>query len=222
MFSKTALFAALLSPTLAAVHEQLAALPLGWSEVATPSDGQILTLSIGLAQQNIDQLESKLLAVSTPGNAEYGQHLDVDDVNSLFAPTEEANTAVQSWLTNAGVSQVQSDGHWVTFATTVSKANELLNTTFKTYSNSGVQKIRTTQYSVPDDIVSYVDLSKWFNSSLNTICCQEVVVEPWFSWHKPAHSRNTPHPPLKCLTLTTISHANHVFGKDRCQHAEIS
>ncbi|TVY28234.1 Tripeptidyl-peptidase sed4 [Lachnellula hyalina] len=158
MLSKIAVFAALLSPTLAAVHEQLVALPLGWSEVATPADDQILTLSIGLAQQNIDQLESKLLAVSTPGNAEYGQHLDVDDVNSLFAPTEEANTAVQSWLTNAGVGQVHSDGHWVTFATTVSKANELLNTTFKTYSNSGVQKIRTTQYSVPDDIGSYVDL----------------------------------------------------------------
>ncbi|TVY41271.1 Tripeptidyl-peptidase [Lachnellula occidentalis] len=158
MLSKIALFAALLSPSLAIVHEQLAALPLGWSQVATPADDQILTLSIGLAQQNLDQLESKLLAVSTPGNAEYGQHLDVDDVNSLFAPTEEANTAVQSWLTNAGIGQVQSDGHWVTFATTVSKANELLNTTFMTYSNSGVQKIRTTQYSVPDDIVSYVDL----------------------------------------------------------------
>ena len=213
MLSKIAVFAALLSPTLAAVHEQLAALPLGWSEVATPADDQILTLSIGLAQQNIDQLESKLLAVSTPGNAEYGQHLDVDDVNSLFAPTEEANTAVQSWLTNAGVGQVQSDGHWVTFATTVSKANELLNTTFKTYSNSGTQKIRTTQYSVPDDISSYVDLSKWSNTSLGAICCQGVDASPGTNLQTP----EIPHlPPFERVTLTTISHANHVSREDRC------
>jgi tripeptidyl-peptidase I len=176
MFSKAALLAALLSPTLAAVQESLAALPLGWSEVATPADSQTLTLTIGLAQQNIDQLQSKLLAVSTPGNAEYGQHLDVDDVNSLFAPTEEANTAVQSWLTNAGISQVHSDGHWVTFATTVSKANELLNTTFKTYANGGTQKIRTTQYSVPDDVASYVDLSKW-SISRSEVLCSDVEVE---------------------------------------------
>lgn len=63
-----------------------------------------------------------------------------------------------SWLTSAGVSHINSDGHWITFATTVSKANSLLNTTFKTYTNSGTSKLRTTQYSVPDSLAGYIDL----------------------------------------------------------------
>jgi tripeptidyl-peptidase-1 len=161
MFSKTALLAAVLSqalPTFAAVHDKLAAVPAGWSEATAPEDNQAISLTIGLAQQNLDQLASKLLAVSTPGNAAYGKHLDVDDVNAMFAPTAEAKQAVQSWLTNAGVSKVSSDGHWVTFSSTVGKANSLLNTTFLTYQNGGVSKVRTTQYSVPDELMEHIDL----------------------------------------------------------------
>jgi len=162
MFSKTALYAAVLSqalPGLAAVHEQLAAVPSGWTEVATPDESTPVSFTIGLAQQNLDQLESKLLSVSTPGGAEYGQHLQAEDVTALFAPTADATSAVQSWLTSAGVKNaLSSDGHWITIATTVGAANKLLNTTFLQYENSGTSKIRTTQYSVPDSLVNYIDL----------------------------------------------------------------
>jgi tripeptidyl-peptidase-1 len=161
MYSKTAFFAAVLSqalPAFGVVHEQLAAVPAGWTQVAAPDDSATMSLTIGLAQQNIDQLESQLMAVSTPGNAAYGQHLDVDEVNAMFAPTAEAFTAVQSWLTSAGVSQISNDGHFVTFATTVGTANSLLNTTFNYYQNSGVTKLRTTEYSIPDDLVPHIDI----------------------------------------------------------------
>ena len=162
MHPKTAFFAAILSqalPALGAVHEKLAAVPLGWTATkAAPDDSSPITLMVALTQQNIDQLQSRLLAVSTPGNAAYGQHLDIDDVNALFAPTAEANSAVQSWLTNSGVTKVSSDGHYVTFATTVGTANTLLNTTFLTYENSGTQKLRTIEYSIPDDLAKHIDL----------------------------------------------------------------
>ena len=161
MVSKTAICAAVLShalPALAAVHEQLAALPAGWTEIGAPDASSAISFSIGLAQQNLDQLESKLMAVSTPGNAEYGQHLDMDDVNAMFAPTAEANTAVKSWLSSAGISKVSSDGHWVSFASTVQQANSLLNTTFKSYQNSGTTKVRTVEYSIPDELATYIDL----------------------------------------------------------------
>lgn len=114
MFSKAALCAALALPAFAAVHEQLAALPAGWTEVAAPDSNTIMSFSIGLQQQNIDQLESKLMAVSTPGSPQYGQHLDMDDVSALFRPTADSTAAVQSWLTGAGIkNQVSSDGKWV-------------------------------------------------------------------------------------------------------------
>lgn len=100
MFSRTALVAAVLLqawPTLGAVHERLAALPVGWSAVVAPDASSPVSFTIGLAQQNIDQLQSKVLAVSTPGNALYGQHLDADAVNELFAATAETITAVETW-----------------------------------------------------------------------------------------------------------------------------
>ncbi|PMD33860.1 subtilisin-like protein [Hyaloscypha variabilis F] len=161
MFFKAALVAAVLSqslPVFGAVHEKLHVLPVGWAEVTAPHPDTSLTLTIGLAQQNLDQLEPKLLAVSTPGNAEYGNHLDADAVNALFAPAPETITAVESWLQASGISQMINDGHFINFATTVGNANSLLNTTFLTYQNSGVSKIRAKQYSIPDDLVPYIDL----------------------------------------------------------------
>jgi tripeptidyl-peptidase-1 len=161
MYSKAAFLAAVLSqalPAFAAVQETLRALPVGWAEAAVPHPDTSLNLAIGLTQQNIDQLESKLLAVSTPGNPQYGQHLDADAVNALFAPSAETIAAVEAWLKAAWVSEITTDGHFINFATTVGTANSLLNTTFMTYQNSGVSKIRATQYSIPDALVQHIDL----------------------------------------------------------------
>jgi tripeptidyl-peptidase-1 len=46
----------------------------------------------------------------------------------------------------------------VTFVTTVDKASNLLHATFKNYENGGSTKMRTTQYSVPNDLKRYIDL----------------------------------------------------------------
>lgn len=59
---------------------------------------------------------------------------------------------------SAGVSQVSTDGAYVTFATTVGTANSLLNTTFMNFQNAGLSKIRTTEYSIPESLTSYIDL----------------------------------------------------------------
>lgn len=88
MHTKTVFVAAVLSqalPAFGVVQEKLAALPAGWSEVAVPDDSTTMTLSIGLAQQNLDQLELKLQAISTPGNAAYGQHLTHDEVSNFLS-----------------------------------------------------------------------------------------------------------------------------------------
>ncbi|TAQ91180.1 hypothetical protein B7494_g567 [Chlorociboria aeruginascens] len=160
MLSKLLLCAPLLAavPVWGAIQDQLPAVPDGWTLVGPPDANALVSFTIGLQLQNLDQLEPQLLAVSTPGNARYGQHLDIDDVNALFAPTSEANDAVQSWLRNSGVTSIQSDGHFVDFATTIEKANQLMNTTFLIYESSGVSKIRTLQYSIPDDLAQDIDL----------------------------------------------------------------
>ncbi|RAL58921.1 hypothetical protein DID88_009212 [Monilinia fructigena] len=108
MYPRTILCAGLLSqalPAYAAVMEKLAAAPSGWTASETDSSSAII-LTVGLAMQNIDKLESKLLAVSTPGNAEYGQHLGADEANTYFGPSAGANDAVTSWLTGAGARRI--------------------------------------------------------------------------------------------------------------------
>jgi len=143
----------------AVLHESLPGVPAGWSYSATPSAESQVTLQVALTQQNLDQLESKLSSVSTPSSSSYGKYLDSDAVNTAFAPTEASKNAVTSWLKSSGVSSYKVVGDSVWFQTSVSKANTLLGTEFHTYTDTkGVSKVRTTQYSIPNDLSEHIDL----------------------------------------------------------------
>ena len=158
ILSAVSLCLSLALPTFAAVHEQLAAVPTGWTQVGAPAQNDFIALQIALAQQNLDLLDAKILAVSTPGSTSYGQYMDGDSVAAMLAPSGDASPAVLAWLTAAGVTNAYSDGAYVNFATTVYMANSLLNTTFNYYENAGIQKLRTIEYSVPDDLQTHIDL----------------------------------------------------------------
>ncbi|KAK4546803.1 hypothetical protein LTR36_001535 [Oleoguttula mirabilis] len=152
----------LLSLALAAngaVHEALSALPYGWSpHTSTVTTSTPLKLHIALKYQRLDKLEAKLAAVSTPGSPEYGQYIDLSEQNAIFAPSNYSEAKVVSWLQGAGAKNITSDGSTVSFLTTVGKANELLDASFSLYSNGETAKLRTTAYSVPDDLGDAVDL----------------------------------------------------------------
>ncbi|PWY73117.1 subtilisin-like protein [Aspergillus sclerotioniger CBS 115572] len=138
------------------VLESVKSVPSDWTLVEAADSSATITLSVALARQNLDQLEAKLLAVSTPGKATYGQWLDLDDINEQFPLAED--TAVVSWLKEAGVTKISREGGLLNFATTVGTANQLLNTTFSVYRSGSTQKVRTTQYSVPDSLTGAIDL----------------------------------------------------------------
>lgn len=143
----------------AVLKEQLASVPAGWTATGVPSESTTLVLQIALAQQNLDQLESKLSSVSTPSSAFYGKYLDIDGVNAIFAPSAASTAAVKSWLTSNKVTNYTTQGDSIWFQTTVANANSMLNTTFSTYSDStGTTKLRTLQYSLPASIAPHVDL----------------------------------------------------------------
>jgi tripeptidyl-peptidase I len=131
----------------------------GWAvaENSLSSDQQI-TLEIGLTLQNTDQLISKLLDVSTPKSKNYGKWLTKEAAENLVKPTTEANTAVVNWLKSEGVTQIQSDGTWVRFVANIETANRLLAADFQQYERDGVKKIRTTAYSLPEDLHQHIDI----------------------------------------------------------------
>lgn len=156
MLLRLGLLGQLALPALAVVHERLAAVPSGWTLVQEADASTPIQLSVALVQQNLDQLESKLRAVSTPGSPDYGKWLDHDEVNALFPVVNDSN--VVAWLQSAGISDIHRTGSAVNFATTVGTANQLLNASFAYYSSGASTKLRTTQYSIPDHLVGDIDL----------------------------------------------------------------
>lgn len=153
----TALLCALAAPAWGAVWESLpAGVPSAWSHVSTPAGDAPISLSISLSRKNLDQLESTLRKVSTPGQAQYGKWLDEDDIESQFPIVDDA--AVVNWLKDAGISDYARDGSLLSFTGSVEKVNKLLDTNFAHYQSGDAVKLRTTQYSIPDDLADYIDL----------------------------------------------------------------
>ncbi|QDS74942.1 hypothetical protein FKW77_004514 [Venturia effusa] len=130
----------------------------GWTVAKTPAAQESITLQIALAFQNTDKIISTLLDLSNPKSPNYGKWLDRDEVNAIVQPSQQANEAVIKWLKSEGVSKVASDGTTVTFQTTIDTANRVLKADFQGYEKSGIVKIRTTDYSVPEDLAEHVDL----------------------------------------------------------------
>ncbi|KAL9080903.1 MAG: hypothetical protein Q9157_000403 [Trypethelium eluteriae] len=148
-----------LQASAAVLVEKLANVPKGWKIANTPSGDSQMVLQVALAQQNLDQLESKLASVSTPSSASYGQYLNLDEVNSIFGPNNESVTAVKSWLESSGVTNYKTQGDSIWFQTTVSTANSILGTNFHNFVDStGSTKLRTTQYSIPNELTAHIDL----------------------------------------------------------------
>ncbi|CAK7201702.1 hypothetical protein SEUCBS139899_004412 [Sporothrix eucalyptigena] len=168
----------LLPTTQAAVISQIDAAPAGWtvtgsssgktfktetvSTGSSSSDTHVFTIALNL--QNLDQLESRLLAVSTPGNADYGKFSDVDDIESTFGASSDAVSAVTNWLESSGVVKGYAvRGSFIDLATDVAGANTLFGANYQYYTPPSTAtvtstKLRTLSYSVPDEIVSHVAL----------------------------------------------------------------
>jgi tripeptidyl-peptidase-1 len=176
---KLCILLSLLLQALAAVHEQLAAAPDGWTVTEPLSSTTEIKLSVSLIHQNIGQLESRLFAASTPSGASYGKHLDLNDTVQLFGPTTESKSAVISWLQRGGIASIYTNDFSIDFITSVGKINNLLNTTFTNYENNGVQKIRTTQYSIPDNLTQHIDLispTVYFGNSASLVKKDKRIV----------------------------------------------
>ncbi|KAK3345588.1 peptidase S8/S53 domain-containing protein [Neurospora tetraspora] len=142
------------------VKSSLPSVPSGWKKVRAASADESVSLKIALPAHQSDALEAAILRVSTPNHPQYGMHLSSDEVRSLIAPSDETTDAVTEWLNRNGI-KGKVDNDWVSFTTSVAKANNLLNTTFAWYQQDGDKtgpKLRTLQYSVPDELDVHVDM----------------------------------------------------------------
>ncbi|KAI0405629.1 tripeptidyl-peptidase [Xylaria palmicola] len=152
----TVLFA---TAATARLMDSLPSVPQGWTQLRTARLDESITLRIALPQQRAAELEQAVIEMSTPGHSNYGKHLSRLELRSYTAPTEDAVSSVVSWLSATSIKPLVNND-WITFSTTVEKANELLNTTFAwyQYEKGGSPKLRTLDYSVPDELAENIDL----------------------------------------------------------------
>ncbi|KAL0578129.1 hypothetical protein V5O48_003872 [Marasmius crinis-equi] len=144
------------------VHEQRDA-PPAFARAGKPDAASTLDLRIALVAKDNKGLEKALFDVSTPGNALYGQHLSLDEVKAFASPDPASVTAVSQWLSDNGVTNVQTSGafgDWLDFTVPISAADKLFNTNFESFVHvpSGEKLVRTLEYSIPQDLVQHIEL----------------------------------------------------------------
>lgn len=157
MFPKTLLLA-FGATAYAAVHDSVNGIPHGWQ--ASPHsvpENAAMKLFVSLQYQNLGQLQSQLEAVSTPGSPLYGQYQDVNEQAAMFAPASDAVSKVMAWLKQHNAANIQRTGNMVSFTSSVGQVNKMLNTTFQMYTDGQKSRLRTTEYSIPSDLTSFVD-----------------------------------------------------------------
>ncbi|KAJ5624063.1 hypothetical protein N7510_000372 [Penicillium lagena] len=154
---KTGLLCSLAAPALGAVWEKATqATRNNWVHVGAPKADEPIQLSIALNRQNLDQIDSKLAQLATPGNAKYGEWMANSDIEREFPVVDDAK--VVQWLKNAGVKTIKREGGLLSFAAPLQTVNKLLDTEFAYYQQKGSVQLRTTQYSIPDDLSNDIDL----------------------------------------------------------------
>jgi tripeptidyl-peptidase-1 len=140
------------------VFESIHDTPRGWSFVRVADGDESIKLRLSLKQQNLDSFYDKLIEVSTPDHANYGQHYQGHELRSLLKPTDETSNAAISWLQDNNITAIEDDSDYILFQTNVATANKMLDTTFSWYSSNGNhQVLRTLAYSVPDEVKDHIN-----------------------------------------------------------------
>ncbi|KAI0805767.1 peptidase S8/S53 domain-containing protein [Xylaria sp. FL0064] len=147
---------------LAKPFEQLFEVPEGWKLQGPAEDSQVIKLQIALQQGDAEGFEQAVLDMSTPSHPNYGQHFQThDEMKRMLLPSQESLSSVYTWLTDAGIENIEEDADWMTFKTTVGVANKVLDTQFAWFVSEEAKPrkiLRTLEYSVPEYIAQHINL----------------------------------------------------------------
>ncbi|KAG5340417.1 hypothetical protein C0989_001657 [Termitomyces sp. Mn162] len=137
--------------------------PRGWTNNGIPPADHKIILRIGLPQPNFHVLEKHLYEVSDPDHERYGDYLSKEETETLVAPHQSSIDAVDDWLGSYGIEETDlvrsSARDWVTITVPISLAEEMLGTKYNVWKHtSGDQMVRTTSYSLPENLHEHIDV----------------------------------------------------------------
>jgi len=158
------------------VLERRESIPDGFVKVGPAPADQTLTLRLGLKSGNMEGLEQRLYAISTPSNSDYGKFLSQDEIDAFVAPAQDAINAINSFLTLNGITttSLTPAGDVLSISVPVSKANHIFDTSFDTFRHleTNTESVRTLEYSIPaplQDILEFVHPTTTFPQFLDRL-----------------------------------------------------
>ena len=157
MYSFAVLAAAALASSQFKTFEHFPVSSDDWKIVSKADQKSSIDLKIAIKNSNMDNLVSKLYAVSDPSSAHYGRHLSKQQVDSLIAPSQESFEEVKSWLYSVGVTEMHVSNDFISATIAVAKAQEILNAQYFVYESDETRLIRTETYSLPENLHRHVD-----------------------------------------------------------------
>jgi tripeptidyl-peptidase-1 len=121
-----------------------ASLWTGWTPSAVADKrSQKLEIIVAVRQQNLDQLERELMAVSDPRSSRYGKHLSKQEVDALVAPAAESVAAVTAWLKSHGIhaNRKTANGDFLRATATVEQAEAALSTSYALFTHAATNTV---------------------------------------------------------------------------------
>ena len=115
------------------------------------------TATVYLNAQDPAALAAYAKAVSSPGNALYGQYLTAGQAKSKFLATSAQVKAVQDWLTGAGLKIGSSSQHAITVSGNTAAIKKAFGTSLHSYKVKGATvHAPSANAVVPADVSSLV------------------------------------------------------------------
>ena len=87
--------------------------------------------------------------------------MDTHSIKDMLRPSSETVNTIQQWLSSHGISEdVTVDSDWLYFTTTVSKAEEMLNTKYENFRDTSFDTIatRVLAFSLPSHIKPHINM----------------------------------------------------------------
>ncbi|KAA1478787.1 family S53 protease [Dentipellis sp. KUC8613] len=156
------LVAGLFAAAEGAPHERRDSAPSGFVLTSPVPPTDILPFRLALTPQDFSGLEQALYSVSTPGDAQYGKHLSLEEVQKFTTPTSATMDAITSFLSAHNLTQTRlSNGkNWLNVNITAGDANTLFGANYSvfTHQETGEKVIRTLEYSIPQGLEGHVQV----------------------------------------------------------------
>jgi len=125
-----------------------------WHKGNRGNPGAVMDVIIALKNQNMDRLNSEIMAVSDPDSFRYGEHLTKDEVTALTTVPAESQDLVAAWLETAGFALTKAPrGDRFMFQASVAEVEQLFSTTVHEFTHAERSVLQAGDLHAPAEVV---------------------------------------------------------------------